>query len=201
MYLSKRITMALSLALAAAMPLGASADAPASGPYIGAGWGQFKLHLHDLSDVGVAVSSVTNSDDNAWKAFVGYRFNPIIGLEAAYVDYGRPGDRFTGTGTNGDYQVTMKGFSPSLIATIPIQNLELFAKAGYYYYDLHLKTQFDSNGTANIDSSHRRSDFLYGGGVGYTFGDHLHLRADYERVDIQNAPQSDAFWLNAAWRF
>lgn len=195
-----RVTMAISLALAAALPLSATAESRDSGPYVGAGWGQFKLHLHDLSDVGIAVSSVTDSDDNAWKVFAGYRFNPFLGLEAAYVDYGRPGDRFAGTGSNGDYKLNMKGFSPSIIGTVPIQNFELFAKAGYYYYDVHLKTQFDSSG-GNIDSSHRRSDFLYGGGVGYTFGDHLHLRAEYERVDIQNAPQSDAFWLNAAWRF
>jgi hypothetical protein len=52
-----------------------------------------------------------------------------------------------------------------------------------------------------VDSTHSRTDLLYGGGVGMTFIDHLHVRAEYETVDIDNAKNSDAFWLSAAWRF
>ena len=75
---------------------------PPAGPYVGARWGRFDLHLHNLNDVGSAVTDITHSgDDDAWKAFVGFRFAPFIALEAAYVDFGHPSDRFDSFGSNG----------------------------------------------------------------------------------------------------
>lgn len=171
-----------------------------SGPYLGAGWGQFKLGLENLEDAGVAVNSVIDSDDNAWKIFAGWRFNPYFALEGAYVDYGRPGDRFDASGSDGDYRVIMKGFSPAAVVSLPLGPVELFAKGGAYYYDLHVKTHFDSS-SGDIDTSNRRNDAMYGGGIGVTLTDHLHVRAEYDRLDIQNAKKSDAFWLSAAMRF
>ena len=67
---------------------------PAAGPYVGAGWGRFDLHLHNLNDVGTAVTDITHSNDDAWKAFVGFRFAPFIALETAYIDFGHFNDRF-----------------------------------------------------------------------------------------------------------
>lgn len=198
-----KFTTAFAMCSLLAMPgfaySAATSDNP-SGPYVGAGWGQFKLGLHDLSDVGIAVNSVTDSDDNAWKIFAGWRFNPYFALEGAYVDFGRPGDRFDASGSDGDYRVIMKGFSPTAIISLPIGPIELFAKGGAYYYDAHVKAHFDSSG-GNIDSSNRRNDAMYGGGIGASVTDHLHIRAEYERLDIQNAKKSDAFWLTAALRF
>jgi opacity protein-like surface antigen len=52
-----------------------------------------------------------------------------------------------------------------------------------------------------VNSSHSRNDFLYGGGVGYTIADRVHLRAEYEVVDVTNAKNSEAIWLSAAWHF
>ena len=59
--------------------------------YVGAGWGQFDLHLHNFNDVGTAVTDITHSHANAWKAFVGVRFAPFIAVEAAHhpLDPGR----------------------------------------------------------------------------------------------------------------
>jgi opacity protein-like surface antigen len=170
------------------------------GPYVGAGWGRFNLDIRNLSDAGTAASSIAKSNDNAWKGFVGWRFNPYIGVEAAYVDYGRAGDRFTGTGSNGNYRVSVSGFAPALIGTLPLGPVELFAKVGSYFYDVKVKVDFDNPGPG-IESKHSRNDFLYGGGVGITFLEHLHVRAEYETVELQNAKNSDALWLSAAWRF
>jgi hypothetical protein len=103
---------------------------PASGPYIGAGWGQFDLHLHNLNDVGTAVTDITHSSDDAWKALLGYRFAPFISLEAVYVDFGRPNDSFQTSGSSGTYHLNMTGFSPALLATLPLGPLEIFGKAG-----------------------------------------------------------------------
>jgi hypothetical protein len=172
---------------------------PPAGPYVGAGWGRFDLHLHNLNDVGTAVTDITHSSDDAWKAFVGFRFAPFIALEGAYLDFGRPNDRFDNFGSNGAYHVTMTGFSPSVIGTIPLGPVELFGKVGYYFYSLDTRVDFSSGPL--LESKHSRSDFLYGGGLGVTLFRHLNLRAEYERVDVHNATDSDVIWLSPSWRF
>ena len=193
------IAAAASLGVFATTANAADVDNP-NGPYLGLGWGQFNLEIDRLDDVGAAVNSVTDSDDNAWKAFAGWRFNPYVSVEAAYIDFGSPRDRFTATGSNGNYRVDLSGFSPFIIGTAPLGPVEVFAKLGYYFYDVDTRIDFDSPGPG-IDSSHSESDLIYGGGVGITIFERLNARAEYEIVDIDGAGDSSAFWLSASWRF
>ena len=203
--MTRRLALATAVVLLVIAATVVHADAynpfssPASGPYVGAGWGQFDLHLHNLNDVGTAVTDITHSSDDAWKAFVGFRFAPFISVEAAYVDFGHPNDHFDTFGSDGTYHVTMTGFSPAVIGTLPIGPLEVFGKAGYYFYNLDTRVDFSSG--PFLESRHSRSDFLYGGGLGVTLLGHLNLRAEYERVDVDNASGSDVFWLSPSWRF
>jgi opacity protein-like surface antigen len=97
--------------------------------------------------------------------------------------------------------VSFDGFAPTVIGSIPLGPVELFAKAGYYYYDVKLNVNVNSIDTAHVESSHDRADFLYGGGVGVTIANHLHLRGEYEQINLANYHSSDALWLTAAWRF
>jgi OOP family OmpA-OmpF porin len=178
----------------------AFADNP-SGPYIGGGYGRFDLHVHNFGDIGQAADTIVDSNDNAWKVFGGWRLNPYFALEGAYIDLGTPGDRFTATGSSGTYKVHATGFAPSVIGAVPLGPVEIFAKAGYYYYNVKLTVNVQSLSGASVESSHSRSDFLYGAGAGLTFMDHLHVRAEYERINMANYSNSDALWLTAAWRF
>jgi len=41
----------------------------------------------------------------------------------------------------------------------------------------------------------------WGGGIGANIGEKFNLKLEYERFDIARLDQSDALWLNAAWRF
>jgi OOP family OmpA-OmpF porin len=178
----------------------AFADNP-SGPYIGGGYGRFDLKVHNFNDVGQGVDTIVDSNDNAWKLFAGWRMNPYFAIEGAYINLGNPGDKFTATGSNGTYQVHTTGFAPTLISSLPLGPVELFAEAGYYYYNVKLAVNVQSLGSAALDSSHSRSDFLYGAGAGITFLDHLHVRGEYQRINMANYSNSDALWLTAAWRF
>jgi OOP family OmpA-OmpF porin len=199
--MNQLIKFAVIAAIATAPVAAQSAPEPAnpSGPYVGGGWGRFNLHVHNLSDVGTAVDTISDSNDNAWKVFVGYRLNPYWSVEGAYINFGQPGDRFVASGTDGSYRVKMSGFAPSVIGTIPLGPVELFGKVGYYFYDTTTRINFNSG--EFLESKHSRSDFLYGAGVGITFMDHLHVRAEYERIHVKNATDSDAMWLTGAWRF
>lgn len=194
-----------SLALPVILLLGgasavASADTNPSGFYAGASWGQFNMNIDSLDDVDDAAATIRDSDDNAWKAFVGYRFLPWLRIEAAYVDLGDPGDSFDASGSDGNYRVGMSGFEPALIASLPLGPLEIFGKVGQYFYDVETRIDFDDPGPA-ISSKHSRNDFVWGGGVSAVILSRIELRAEYERIEISNADDSDAFWLGAAWRF
>jgi opacity protein-like surface antigen len=178
----------------------ADIDKNPTGPYVGGGIGQFNLKIKNLDDIPDAAQSVAKSDDTAWKVFAGYRFLPYLGVEAAYIDFGKPNDRFSSSGSNGNYQVNLSGFAPSLIATIPLGPVELFAKAGQYYYDVKTRIDLDNPGP-DIDTKKSRNDFLWGGGVSVVVLSRVELRAEYEKVEIENAKDSNAFWLSAAWRF
>lgn len=175
-----------------------------SGPYVGASVGRFNLHVRHLDAGNTSVTSITASDDNSWKVFGGYRFNPYIAIEGDYIDFGSPNDRFTATGSNGNYRIDLSGFAPYVVGSVPLGPVELFAKVGYVYYNVDTRVNFDSPGpgqNAGIDTSHTRSDIAYGGGIGTTLFQHLNIKAEYEVFDIDNAPSSNAVWLTAAWRF
>ncbi len=194
--------LALITALTTTSMLATAKDASdnPSGPYVGGGVGQFNLNINNLDEVDEAVQTIRDSDDNAWKAFVGYRFLPWLGVEAAYIDFGQPGETVDSSGSDGNYRVEIAGFAPSLIASVPLGPVELFGKVGQYYYDVDTRIDLDSPGP-DIDSSHSRNDFLYGGGVSVVVAKRVELRAEYERVEIEDARDSDAFWLVAAVRF
>jgi hypothetical protein len=171
-----------------------------SGFYAGAGVGQFNVNIDDIDQTDNAIERL-DDDDAAWKAFAGYRINPYIALEAAYIDFGNPSTRSETSGSSGDYRVQLQGFAPYVIGTIPVGPVELFGKIGYYFYDVDLRADIDDPLRPDIDSSESDEDLLYGVGIGATFFQHLNARLEYERIDSDVLDDADAIWLSAAWRF
>jgi opacity protein-like surface antigen len=175
---------------------------PPSGPYIGAAYGRFDLKIDSFNDVGTAVSDVTHSTSHdAFKIDAGWRFLPFLALEADYLNFGTPHDSFTGTGSDGNYRLHLSGFAPFVVGTLPAGPVELFAKAGYLYYDANLRVNFNAPGNQVFESDHNQSNFIYGGGIGVTLIGHLNINAEYDQIRVTNAHNSNALWLGAAWRF
>lgn len=200
MTITNRAKGALLGMLAAAPAMSFAASDNPSGPYVGGAFGQFDLNIRHLDDVADAEQTVQHSNSNSWQAFAGYRFGPYVSLEAAYVDFGNTSDEFAATGSNGNYRVRMKGFEPSLLLTLPVGPVELYGKAGYLYYNVDTRINFDGS-DPGIQSSHSRTDLVWGGGLQFVVLDHLALRAEYNRIEISEARNTDALWLGAAWRF
>ena len=174
---------------------------PVSGPYVGVGWGRFNVKPDNFNDVESGISDITHSHDDAFKINAGYRFMPYFALEADYIDFGNPGSSFSGTGSDGNYKLHVSGFAPFAVATLPLGPFEVFGKAGWLFSDNKLKVYLNEPGQQVIQSSHSTSNFIYGGGVGVTFLHHLNVNAEYDRVRVENASDSDALWLAAQWRF
>jgi opacity protein-like surface antigen len=162
------------------------ADNP-GGFYLGAGYGDFSTRIDSIDDVDISF----RADDDAFKIFAGWRFNPVIALELNYIDFG------SASATEDVLAITAetKAIAPYVIGTLPIGPLELFAKAGLVFYDAEVRTSFD----AQIDESGR--DFAYGAGIGATVLDRLNLRLEYEVIDISEFRDARGFWVSASWRF
>ncbi len=186
-----------SLACSSAFAQGIEND---EGLYIGGGIGQFNVQIDDLDETDEAVETL-DDDDNAWKAFVGWRMNPYFALELAYIDFGRPNDRFEGEGSDGDFTLDISGFAPYLIGTIPVGPVELFGKVGYYFYDIDFEIDADDPTFPDVDGGASDEDLLYGFGVGMTFFERLNARLEYEKIDSDFVDDADALWLSGQWRF
>lgn len=168
------------------------------GFYLGGGVGQFDIEIDGVDGTDEALSRL-DDNDTAWQAFVGWRLNPYISLQAAYVDFGRPEDEFTtSSGDHGKFGAELSGFAPSVIGTLPLGPVELSATLGYYFYDLELTGDIDD---PDIDSSDSGEDVFYGAGVGMTFLERLHAKLEYQKIDIEDVDDSNAFWLTGQWRF
>jgi Outer membrane protein beta-barrel domain len=170
------------------------------GFYIGGGIGQFNVQIDDLDETDEAVETL-DDDDNAWKAFGGWRLNPYFAVELAYIDFGGPADRFDASGTSGDFEIDLSGFAPYIIGTIPLGPVELFGKVGYYFYDIDFNVDLDDPTFPDVDGGASDEDLLYGFGAGVTLFERLHARLEYEKIDSDLLDDADALWLSGAWRF
>jgi hypothetical protein len=196
----KRVTIAaMLLALGSGAAYAQSPDND-EGIYVGGGVGQFDIEIDGVDGVDEAFQRLDDSD-TAWQAFVGWRLNPYISLQAAYIDFGRPEDDISTGGSSGDYTAELSGFAPSIVGTLPLGPVELSAKLGYYIYDLELTGDIDDPTDPDFDSDDSGEDLMYGVGVGVTFLERLHAKLEYEKIDLEIAEDSNAFWLTGQWRF
>jgi opacity protein-like surface antigen len=200
-YLALSAVMAASVSATSIASTADTDSGSSSGAYVGAGWGRFNLKIDSFSDVESGISDITHSHDNAFKINAGYRFMPYFALEADYIDFGDPGSTFSGTGSSGNYKLHVSGFAPFAVATLPLGPFEVFGKAGWLFSDNKLKVYLNEPGQQVVQSSHSSSDFIYGAGLGITFFRHLNVNAEYDRVRVENANDSDSLWLAAQWRF
>ena len=160
------------------------------GLYLGAGVGQFNIEVDDV-DTTDELREAFDSDDTVFKVFGGYRFNKFIGVELDYIDLGGPED----TVENVKVKAEINGVAPYLIGTLPVGPIELFARVGYYFYDVKI----NGENLGSVDDS--GEDLVYGAGIGLTLFEHLHARPEYEIIDVSEVDDANAVWLSGAWRF
>lgn len=177
----------LLAALCGVLIVGTAAADENSGLYLGAGFGDFSTEIRDVGDVDLDF----DEDSDAKRVFAGWRFNRAIAVQLDYFDFGDSTAAFNLL----NIQSEATGIAPSVIATLPVGPIELFARAGWLFYDLEVSTE----GDRLFDESD--NDFVYGGGIGITVLERLALRAEYERIEISELDQAEAVWITAAWRF
>jgi opacity protein-like surface antigen len=171
------------------------------GPYVGAGAGEYNLRIDNATTLGQAIDGY-HEHDTAYQLFAGWRFLPFLSLEGQYMNLG------TNRGYAGATEVTNKiyGWAPWVVGTLPlgptapvVGPIELFAKAGEYWYNYHTDIitplgQYES-------TSNTYNHFVWGGGIGVVVAQRIPVRLEYDVLNIQNTNTSNALWLTAAFRF
>ena len=188
------ITAALALATLAASAA-AQAQDNESGFYAGAGVGTFDVEIDDFDDIDATIDRY-DSDDTAWKAFGGWRMNPYLGFELAYVNLGSPDDEIL---PGVSLTTETDGFAPYVVGTLPLGDwFELFGKAGYYWYDTEARLTTPAGATRESNSD---QTFTWSAGVGLNIFERVNVRLEYEQFDFDEADDAKALWLTGAWRF
>ncbi len=164
------------------------------GFYLGGGVGDFSAavdeidELDDVDDVGIDFSD----GDNAMKLFAGWHFNRYFAVQGDFVDFGESSG-FVSPSVSGTSDV--QGIAPSIVGTLPIGPVELFARVGMMFYEVDLNL----SGGQLVDES--GEDLVWSAGIGIDILDRVNLRLEYEEIDIPQLDEADAIWLNAAWKF
>ena len=187
----------------------AFADNPA-GFYIGAGVGESQIRSDDSR---YGYPGYYNDYQFAWQGVIGVRPISLIGVEAAYIDFGQPYRH-----RNGFYDFNVSGSdshptAPALFAVgylpIPIPFLDIFAKAGAARLTTNLTDFVQQPCVAGgpcpyfvPTDRHKVTDtrFAYGAGVQSKFPFGLIVRGEYTRISSQFG-DPDAFIASALWQF
>jgi len=155
--------------------LGASRPAAAQGFYLGG-----------AASHAVINTTVIDQTRNSYKFFLGYEFPVFLGVEAAWVNFGK----FDGVITSAAGS-TRVGYDPktgtaALTGRIPVGDLvTLYAKAGYMYWSTDVTltgTVTDPHFVAGTDHGH---DPFYGAGLRFNFGK-FSVLGEWERYKLRD---------------
>lgn len=189
---AKRATVAGVLGVALAGPAVAFGATTGPGGYIGAGAGQSSMQDKNQALPGADVDDT----DTGWKVFGGYMWNPYVGLELGYVDFGK----FSAAGQSAEWKA--KGVDLSVLGVWPLANqFSLFGKVGANRWEV------DNDVSGFGSTSDNGVDVSYGVGAQYDFTRNFGANVQWERYanvgDKDRTGQSDLdlVSLNVLYKF
>ena len=123
--------------------------------------------------------------------------NPYLAFELAYVNLGSPSDEVLP-----DTRLTVEtdGFAPYVVGTLPIGDwFEVFAKAGYYWYDVEARVSSPLGNTSNKESD---ETFTWSAGMGVNIFERGERTPGVRGSSISTMPtRRMRCWLTGAVRF
>jgi len=159
-----------------------AADPPETGLYLGGAAGQSKLKEgHNLCDSIAGASAITDCKDTAtgYRAFIGYKIIPFIGLEGAYYDTGK----FKASGNVGGFGLAADAKAAIgeglVLFNLPIlPRWDIYAKGGMAHW--HVK-ETGSAGSANASITDNGWSPTYGVGTNLWFTNNVGLQFEARR--------------------
>ena len=177
-----------------------AADVSESGFYLGANAGvsradtrknDFDQALVDALDlVGVPFSGTSSLDDRdtTYEFTVGYRVDSWLAVEAMYLDLGEVKYQADGeiARVPGSFGVDLEraGLGLSALVIVPLDNVDLFARAGVFYADTDYTVSASFEGESeSVSLSDSTEEFFWGLGGTYQFADRWSARLEYRTFD------------------
>lgn len=163
------------LLLAAIVGLAPVAHAAQPGMYAGIGLGQGN-------------DKVLNQTSGASKLFIGYNFNPVLGMEFSYVNLGSSYVDIYGT------EFTQDGGSIDIIGYLPLSPyMNLFARGGIYNWTV--STNYYPYGAASGSSND------YGFGLNAEVSPRIWMRGEYQKFLDVHGGDVDMISVSLAYHF
>jgi hypothetical protein len=176
------------LLFAATLIFGATAAyAQLPDAYVGAGVSQTRL-----TNIFGSGNSL-DLNNTAWKALVGVRPLPFLGVEANYMDLGSKTRSFGFENFHANahaFSAFAVGFLP-----LPLPFVDVFGKAGAARWSLNTR---DNSSLFALDD--HGTDFAWGGGAQARFGA-LGVRLEYEQFNVRNTNGVKAVSLDVMFHF
>ena len=148
--------------LLGALALGTTASAADNGFYLGASVGRSNVKIDDDF-------ARIDEDDTAYKIIAGFRPLDFIGVEASYVNFGKP--------EKGAQRADSDGITAFVVGFLPVGPVDVYAKGGLINADTSVVT------AGRKVFSEKGTEFAYGVGAQFRLLS-LSVRAEYERFDI-----------------
>lgn len=180
------------LLIAATLLLGATAAyAQIPDAYVGAGVSQ--AEIDNIADI----SHDYKLNNTAWKAFLGVKLLPFLGVEANYMDLGSDSRNFGFAGFYDRAHVDAHAFSGFAVGYVPlpVPFLDVFGKLGAARWSLN---GHDNSSLFAIDD--HGTDFAWGVGAQGRLGA-LGLRLEYEQFDVRNTDGAKVVSFDVAYHF
>jgi len=183
----------ISALVASALSTAVLAGPNSSGGYVGLGFGTTAYNDSDYLNDGLELDNLDNGD-SGYKVYGGYQFNNVIGIEAAYTDYGKfSADRGFSTAPTAFSVAANLGYSFLDGQLRPFGTIGLsYLSSNYSNYPTAL-----SNGDTIIAPDDKYAAIHYGLGIQYEpdaligFGFRLAIEADTYSIAIEQIGKDD----------
>jgi OOP family OmpA-OmpF porin len=201
-----------AIAAFAALGLAAvPAFAADTGPYIGAGVGQFSTQLDSvyIDDEG-ALEFGFDESDVGFKVFGGYNFLEWLGAEVGYIDGGTAEEEYSDPDIgSAKLEADVSAFTIAGVGTLPIGDMfELYGKLGMAFWDGDLTGTLSGQICEDLiavgescseSAGESGEDFYWGIGAGVNFGEHFNVRLEYEAFQIDaDEVEADADFISGS---
>lgn len=125
-------------------------------------------------------SGECDNKDFAWKAFGGARFNPMVGVEIGYYDFGNNHMNGTAGGNTAKLSNSTTGSAVMGVGYVPLApQVEAFGKAGVSAWESKTSKTSGSQTDSTTDSG---TSILVGGGAQFQLNSNLHVRGEWEHI-------------------
>jgi len=124
--------------------------------------------------------------------FGGYRFFPWLGVEAIYLNGGKPEISESDGVASASLEIEVQSLIAAAVFTLPVgDRFELFIKPGIAFWDSETNAGYSEPGySESLSFDDSGSAFFLGGGAAFNFTENFAARLEYEWFEA--APEWDS---------